>query len=137
MSRSFILWKASYSVGVEHIDNQHKKLLEILNNLYESFTDRSIGKKMETIFEDLFDYTNYHFNTEEELFKKANYPKQEEHIEEHQEFIQKLNKFKSELKEGDYDLTIQLMNFLKNWLVNHISISDQDYASHFRIKGIT
>jgi len=136
MSRVFVLWNNSYSVGVEIIDTQHKKLIDILNKLYESFIDQTVGQRLEEIIGELVDYTDYHFKTEEDLFDQVKYPQKEKHIQEHQEFIQKLDSFKAELSEGKSSLTFQLMNFLRNWLINHIAISDQAYASHFRTKGI-
>lgn len=136
MERVFVLWNNSYSVGIERIDTQHKKLIDILNKLYESFIDQTIGQKLEEIVKELIDYTDYHFKTEEELFEKSDYQEKEKHIEEHQKFIQKVNGFKKELEEKKSSLTFQLMNFLRNWLINHIAISDQAYASHFRTKGI-
>ncbi len=136
MSRLFVLWNESYSVGVDTIDSQHKKLIELLNRLYESFIDQSVGQKLEEVINELVDYTNYHFNTEEELFEQVGYSQKEEHIEEHQKFVKELDGFKKDLQEKKSSLTFQLMNFLRNWLINHIALSDQAYVSHFRTKGI-
>ncbi|NJO89584.1 MAG: hemerythrin family protein [Chloroflexia bacterium] len=136
MTRVFVLWNESYSVGIKLIDEQHKGLINILNKLYESFIDQTVGKMLEEIIRELVDYTKYHFNTEERLFTESNYPDKEKHIIEHQEFVEKVNKFKTDLENGKSSLTFQLMNFLRNWLLNHIAMSDQAYASHFRAKGI-
>ena len=136
MTRIFILWKDSYSVGVKRIDEQHKKLILIINKLYESFVDQTTGQKLKEIINDLVEYTQYHFKTEEELFLESSYPDAENHIQQHQEFIRKISKFKSDLEDGKTSLTFQLMNFLRNWLMNHIAISDQAYAGHFRTKEV-
>lgn len=137
MTRIFILWNESYSVGIKRIDEQHKKLIVILNKLYESFVDQTTGQKLKEIIDELIDYTQYHFKTEEDLFKQSAYPDNDKHIEEHSEFIVKVTRFKTEFEAGKTNLTFQLMNFLRNWLINHIAISDQEYAGHFRSKGVS
>ncbi len=136
MTRVFILWNESYSVGIKRIDEQHKKLVMILNKLYESFVERTTGQKLEEIIDELIEYTQYHFNTEEELFNESTYPDMANHIEEHNGFKEKITKFKAELESGQTSLTFQLMNYLRNWLINHIAVSDQAYAGHFRAKNV-
>lgn len=136
MTRVFVLWNKAYSVGVEKIDDQHRQLIAILNKLYETFIDRTVGQALKEIIDELIDYTDYHFKTEEELFKQSGYPDAEDHIEEHMVFVDRINEFKRELETDSAMLTFQLMNFLRNWLIKHISGSDQEYAEHFRVKGI-
>lgn len=136
MTRIFVLWNESYSVGISRIDTQHKKLIDILNELYESFVDQTTGQKLEHIIEELNDYANYHFKTEEELFDEYAYPDTEKHVKEHQEFLNKITKFSDDLKANKKILTFQLMNFLRNWLLNHICGSDQEYVEHFKFRGL-
>ena len=136
MARAFIIWNESYSVGISKIDVQHKKLIDILNNLYESFVDQTTGQKIELILMDLADYADYHFQTEEELFDEHDYPDKEKHIDEHIEFIQKLVEFNNDFKAGQSSVTFQIMNFLRNWLINHICGSDQAYVGHFKGKDV-
>ncbi len=131
MSRVFILWNESYNVGITTIDTQHKKLVDILNELYESFVDQTSGQKLSGILKELTDYTVYHFGNEEQLFQKHGYPQAKEHLEEHKGFIARINAFSAELNSGKTKLTFQLMNYLKNWLLNHICGSDQAYVSYF------
>jgi hemerythrin len=136
MSRIFILWNESYNIGIGSIDTQHKKLVDILNELYESFVDQTTGQKLHVILKELDDYTVYHFGNEEELFQKHAYPNSEAHIQEHIAFVQKLKEFNAELIEGKASLTFQLMNYLKNWLLGHICGSDQAYVSFFKDKEL-
>ncbi|MDF1549644.1 MAG: bacteriohemerythrin [Bacteroidales bacterium] len=136
MPRVFVLWNKSYSVGIEKIDTQHKKLIDVLNTLYESFVDQTTGQKLEEILHELLSYTDYHFKTEEELFEKYNYPNKDAHIAEHQEFIKRVVGFNEKFSQGKSTLTFQLMNFLRNWLINHICGSDQKYVSHFSENNI-
>jgi len=136
MSRIFILWNESYNVGINRIDTQHKKLIDILNELYESFVDQTSGQKLEIILKELKDYTVYHFGTEEEFLLKHNYPFLEDHIKEHKGFVERIEEFSLELNTGKTKLTFQLMNFLKNWLLSHICGSDQSYAGLLRDKEL-
>jgi hemerythrin-like metal-binding protein len=134
MSRIFILWNELYNIGIQIIDVQHKKLVDILNELYESFVDQTSGQKLNKILDELKDYTVYHFGVEEDLFIKFGYPHSESHLEEHQGFVKRIEEFNLELKEGKTKLTFQLMNFLKNWLLTHICGSDQAYVSFLKDK---
>jgi hemerythrin-like metal-binding protein len=134
MSRIFILWDESYNVGINLIDTQHKKLVDILNSLYESFVDQTTGQKLDFILKELKDYTVYHFGVEEELFIKFQYPHAVSHLEEHKDFVARIEEFNAQLMDGKSKLTFQLMNFLKNWLLNHICGSDQAYVSHLKDK---
>ena len=118
------------------IDQQHQKLVDIINSLYESFVDQTAAHKLGKIIEELIDYSNYHFKTEEELFHKFGYPESESHIAKHNDFIEKINEFAQKFKAGNVNLTYQLMNFLRNWLINHINGDDKDYSGFFRGKNI-
>lgn len=135
MTRLFILWNNSYSVGINTIDNQHKKLVDIINSLYESFVDQTAAQKLEHILNELIDYSQYHFKTEEDLFHDYDYPEKDIHISKHQEFIQKINEFHFKVVHEKINITYQLMNFLRNWLLEHIQSEDQEYSVFLRSKG--
>ena len=135
MTRLFILWDHSYSVGNVTIDTQHQKFISIINELYESFVDQTASQKLERIIADLIDYSKYHFQTEEDLFEKYNYPDKEEHIAKHKEFTLKIEEFKRDFESGKTNLTFQLMNYLRNWLLVHLKYEDQQYAGFLKAKG--
>lgn len=134
MTRIFILWDNSYSVGNKLIDSQHQKFISIINELYESFVDQTVSFNNEKIINELVDYSTYHFKTEEDLFEKHNYPDKEFHKIKHSEFTLKISEFKSEFLNGKINLTFQLMNYLRNWLINHIKSEDQEYAVYIKVK---
>jgi hemerythrin-like metal-binding protein len=134
MTRIFILWDNSYSVGNNVIDTQHQKFISIINELYESFVDQTANQKLDKIFKELVDYSSYHFKTEEELFEKYKYPDKELHNAHHIEFTLKINEFVNEFLNGKVNLTFQLMNYLRNWLLNHIKSEDQEYAAYIKAK---
>ena len=130
----FLKWNKDYSVQVEEIDNQHKKLVEMLNELYVAFMHKEQDKKVEEIITRMVDYTIYHFDTEETYFQELNYEDADEHIAEHEDFKNKLAEFQEKLKKNKSALAIETINFLRGWLVNHIGKNDKKYIDCF-VKG--
>jgi hemerythrin-like metal-binding protein len=132
MTRIFILWDNSLSVGNKIVDEQHMKLIDIINALYESFVDQTASIKLGKIIEELIDYADYHFKTEEELLEKYDYPFKNDHLALHEEFVIKINDFRNKYHEGKSNLTFQIMNFLRNWLLIHIKEEDQKFAVYIK-----
>ncbi len=119
-------WLDKYSVGVQKIDEQHKKLVELLNELASAMAEGKGKTVLESVLKKLIDYTIFHFNDEEKYFDKIDYPEAAEHRVEHVKLIEKVNQFKADFDEGKIGLTIELMRFLKNWLINHIAGTDKE-----------
>ena len=136
MAHVFILWSEKYNTGIKKIDDQHKKLVAILNSLYESFIDRTTNEKIKEVIQEMADYTEYHFAFEEKYFKEFNYENAEEHIKEHQYFIDQVKDFQRSMEEGKVSVTFKLMNFLRSWLIEHINGTDRKYIALFKEKGL-
>lgn len=136
MARVFVLWNEKYNTGIKEIDDQHKVLVKILNRLYESFIDRTTNEKLKEVIQEMSKYTEYHFGVEEKYFKEFNYPNTDEHVAEHQSFIEKIKVFQEDMEEGKVSVTFQLMNFLRSWLIEHINGTDKKYISLFKEKGL-
>ncbi len=133
---AFINWNDSLSVGVEKIDQEHKVLVGIINNLSDAMKQ---GKGKEVIgktVDGLIDYTVDHFKNEEMYFNKFNYPKKTDHIKEHQSFVGKVSEFKEGFATGKLSLSIEVMNFLSDWLQKHIKTTDKKYTALFNEKGL-
>ena len=129
MPKELIKWIEAYSVGIEIIDNQHKELIRLINKLYNLYLNKETDNVFE-IISALQDYTNYHFKTEEKLFKEKNYPKAAEHIKIHNEFITEVNKLAEEYKNNSNVLSIKAMTLLQRWLTNHILVEDKKYIKY-------
>jgi len=127
---------ALYSVGSDKIDAQHQKLVELLNALYEAMSKGKGNDVLGEILNELIDYTVVHFNTEETLFDKYNYPETANHKEEHKNFVNEVSQFKKEFDSGKAMVSIKLMTFLKDWLVKHIKGSDKQYSEFFKEKKV-
>lgn len=133
----FIEWKEAYNININTCDDQHKGLIDIINNLHANM---KMGKGHEVIgdiIEKLVQYTKIHFGTEERFFKDYNYPDTEKHISEHKKFVEKISESKSDLESGRILISVGLLNFLKDWLINHISIEDKKYGPFLISKGVT
>ncbi|MCX6168934.1 MAG: bacteriohemerythrin [Ignavibacteriales bacterium] len=129
-------WSDSYSVGVKDVDLQHKKLVELINNLHDGM---KLGKGKEilgSVLNELVSYTVYHFGFEEKLFEKYGYPETIIHKRQHADLVAQVKKFVEGYNNGGSVLTMDLMNFLKDWLTQHIAGSDKKYTSFFNSKGI-
>jgi hemerythrin-like metal-binding protein len=129
-------WKDNYSVGVKHIDEQHKKLIEMINNLLQAMIMGQGKSSIERIIESMADYTVSHFKTEEDLFDKYEYPETDTHKSKHEDFVKKVIEFKAKYEKGEQRLTVEVFEFLKDWLIQHIVGMDKNYGPFLNSKGI-
>jgi hemerythrin len=136
MREAFFPWKDSYSVNVQEIDVQHKEITNMLNDLYDAFLQKEHETKIGEIIGKLTEYALYHFETEEKYFHQFSFPKMEEHVQEHRNFTEKVKLFRQEYDRNKGALTYKLINFLREWLMNHILISDKEYANCFAENGL-
>lgn len=122
-------WKDSYSIGIETIDNQHKQLFDILNKIYIASEEESDIEVITPLFDALQDYTKYHFDEEEQYFTTLSERSIKHHRNEHQFFIRELEKIKQQsLRIGA--ISLELVFFLNDWLINHIQVEDPKYLDH-------
>ncbi|NMB81985.1 MAG: hemerythrin family protein [Ignavibacteria bacterium] len=133
---SLILWNNGYSVNIKSIDAQHQRLVEMINKLHDAMKKGESNAALSGILNDMAAYTLVHFKTEEELFAKYNYPMQDKHKAEHKAFVGKVSAFIDEFKSGRKTLSIDVMNFLTQWLTKHISGEDKAYTSFLNSKGV-
>lgn len=130
-----INWDEKYSVGVKELDSQHKQLIAILNDLYEAMHKQKTNEVLGQIFSKLVNYTKVHFSTEENYMSQYNYPDLNAQKKEHEAFTQKVINFKSAFDEGRTSFSVSLAAFIKDWLLNHISVSDKKYGPFLNEKG--
>ena len=133
---ALITWSDTYSVQVRQFDDQHKKLIEMVNDLHDAM---KIGKGKEAlgkILKSLIQYTAMHFSSEERLMKQHNYPDYEQHKKEHNQLVMKVQDVQKKYLEGSTILSQEVMNFLKEWLRNHIQGEDKKYGIFFNGIGV-
>lgn len=133
---SLFQWSPDLSVNIVEIDNQHKKLIDLINLLHDSMRMGKGREIMGKVLKDLTEYTVYHFNTEERLFEKHGYTEASRHKREHDDLTKQVMDIKAKFEGGETSITIEVMNFLKEWLNNHIRQSDKRYSSYLNSKGV-
>ena len=127
---AFVQWSDRLSVGVDVIDEQHKKLVSIINKLYDAMKDRKGSGILTEVLSELIEYTKYHFTTEEALMKGNAYPNYQAHKSSHSQLVEKVMDLELDLKAGKIALSVQVFQFLKDWLVNHIQGEDKKYTPY-------
>ncbi len=132
MSIKLIEWTEKFSVGFEDIDKQHKKLIELINKMFEKFLSNQAEEIVKEILDELIEYTQYHFDLEEKYFYLYKYPKAEEHTKIHQNFVAKVLEVKKDLLKNKDDVKYEIYNFLKEWLSDHILGADMEYSKFFK-----
>ncbi|MDA3802612.1 MAG: bacteriohemerythrin [Patescibacteria group bacterium] len=125
------------SVNVEEIDKQHKMFLSILNSLYVVLKKDESEKEISNILKQLISYTNFHFATEERYFDKFNYSLAEEHKKQHNDLKLKVEEFKKRFDLEGAEILFDLIDFLEDWHVEHLSMHDKKYVECFNKNGLT
>jgi hemerythrin len=134
-----INWDDSFSVGVNAIDQQHKKLIERFNHMALSVENHREAHEISLTLDFMIEYTDYHFSTEEKHMNKLGYPGLEAHHTEHENFKDVLNNLLGDFEEEGATRTLaeSINNFMGNWLVNHIKGTDQEFGKFLCDKGLS
>lgn len=129
-------WDESYSVQIEEIDDQHKRLVGMLSDLSEGLEAGKGSEVLGPILSGLIDYTKYHFGTEEKYFAEFGYEGAAEHTRQHQAFVDKVTTFQEQFAQGKALISVQILLFLTEWVMDHIKGSDKDYVACFHANGV-
>lgn len=124
----FYEWTDELSVGVPSIDRQHKVLIALINDLHIAIDSGKGQAQAKYILKKIINYAKAHFIYEEGLFTRHNYIATDEHLQSHRNIEVKLSELEENAKDPSYDLSEDLMTFLKNWLNNHILKEDMGYS---------
>lgn len=131
-----LVWDDKYSVGVLVIDNQHKEMFKTINELIETLEGMPTKEQVDKIIESLVAYKKFHFATEEKYFDEFGYEGSADHMAKHQEFSKKLETLMIESKGDSVDLAFKLVDFLEDWLIDHLMVTDQKYVECFKSHGL-
>ena len=129
-------WEEKYSVGVKLIDDQHKQMFETINILIGTLDSIPTKEKLDEIITRLVVYKKSHFETEENYFNEFNYEFKIEHEAKHLEFNEKLNSLVKECGDDSMKLAFNLVDFLEDWLIEHLMVEDQKYVACFHKNGL-
>lgn len=131
-----LVWEDKYSVGVKLIDDQHKKMFAVINELVEIIASTPTKEQVSHIIESLVQYKKFHFITEEKYFKEFNYEEAEEHIAKHHEFSERLETIQKKFGDDTLGLAFALVDFLEDWLIEHLLVVDHRYVKCFSEHGL-
>ena len=129
-------WKAEYSVNIKEVDDQHKKLIEMINELNDAMGQGKAKDVLGAILGRLVSYAASHFAMEERLLQAHGYEEYQDHKEKHEKMTAKVLELQRQFKDGKAAMTIEVMNFLKNWLDKHILGTDMKYSAFLNSKGV-
>lgn len=133
---AFITWKDSYSVNVKDIDTQHKKLIDMINSLHDSMKEGKGKEAIGGLLKELITYTKNHFAQEEQLFDKYGYFETLVHKRQHQDLVSQVESLQNSYLKGETIMSLDVMEFLKKWLNDHILGSDKKYSAFLNGKGV-
>ena len=121
-------WDETLSVKVAEIDEQHRRWIEIINELHGALLSKDSGGKLtERILGEMLDYASFHFVFEEDYLRKIGFPELGAHRQLHQSFLNAITEKFQEEKRGELVLNTEVMRLLIDWLRDHIINEDRKY----------
>ena len=127
---SIIEWDEKYSVNISELDNQHKEIISILNDIH-NYRFQKKPKKTEEIINLLINYIKLHFSTEEQYLMEHKYPDIQTHKSEHAKFIVKIYEYQEDFLTNESFSTGNLFDFVWDWFTDHVLITDKKYQLYF------
>ena len=132
-----MVWNDRLLTGIAAVDRDHRRLVGIINRLYDAIQEGQGRQQLAGLLEELTDYTQVHFSREERFFALAHYPKAAEHKAEHDAMIEWVKSTRAHFEQGmAVAPALEVMNHLKDWLFDHILGSDQQYVRHLTAHGV-
>ena len=131
-----ITWGPQIETGIQIIDAQHKRLVGIINELNEAMKEDRSNEIMAATMAELVDYTHTHFGTEMRLLSNHGYDHFDEHIREHKIFTDQIEMYRDRVDAGSRSVDVSVMEYLREWLVNHITVSDRAYVPTLQRGGV-
>ncbi len=129
-------WNDLYGVNVSRLDQQHRKLVEMVNDLDDSIRTGNDNMVLKETLKKLLDYTAYHFVYEEKLLKQYDYSDLSRHMEEHNTLLYRVLDLRGRYEAGEGVQASEVLDFLTGWLKNHILNSDKQYGAFLNLKGL-
>ena len=124
----FIKWHDDYNINIPNIDSQHRRLIDLINELAQAKEDKKDSQIHGKILTELVAYTQTHFKEEEDFMKEINYPGLQEHEAQHKILINQVIDVLQNYKRGYTDISDKVLYILNSWLINHILKRDKEIA---------
>jgi hemerythrin len=129
-----ITWSPTYSVGVKLIDEQHRGLLELVNDMFNHVVgdEKAEHEYFKMVIDEAVRYVKVHFQTEEKIMIHTHFPGYMEHKKAHDTFVLNVVKQAREFEANKKITLTEFIRFLKEWILTHIAIMDKQYFTYFR-----
>jgi methyl-accepting chemotaxis protein/hemerythrin len=129
-------WDTSFATGVDKFDNAHKVLFKMVNDLHDAMQQKRSKDVIGQILNGLADYTVSHFAEEERAFAQTRYPDEAQHKQIHKKLVDQVVELQKKFRSGETMLSQDIINFLQDWLINHIKGTDKKYGPHLNKNGV-
>ena len=133
---ALITWSNMLSTGIGEQDNQHKKLIDLINQLNDAMQAGHGADVLGKVLSELVNYTVFHFSYEEKLMAQHKYEDTPAHKAEHAKFVQTVGDFKKKFDSGSAVISVEIMNFLRDWLTSHIMKTDKKLGQSLNKLGV-
>ena len=133
---AFFSWDKSYSVGVQRFDSEHRQLFDIMNQIHDAMRHCKGKEVLASTLQKLIRYTEQHFTGEELIMSQNDYPELSSQIAQHRQFTTKIKDFEAQYRSGAVALSMQLLDYLRDWLTSHIAGADKRYSAFLNAKGV-
>lgn len=131
-----IHWRSSYAINVFQLDQEHKKLVDLINTLYEARKEGQDEAVLRNILSGLIDYTQTHFQHEETEMERLGFPDTEHHKKRHLELKQQVFDLKTMVDQDIEGLSDPVFRFLREWLMEHILEEDKKLGPYLNERGV-
>ncbi len=133
---TLMTWNERYSVGIARIDAEHRKLVDLINELYAAILAGREDSVTGKVLNGLAAYTLSHFATEEGLMKRYAYPGYAPHKVEHDKLVAQVKQLQQELSTGKTKVSQEVLTFLQRWLIGHMLGMDKKYSGFLQAAGV-
>lgn len=131
-----IQWKDEYNLGIASIDEQHQKLIGIINTLSKNISAGLSRGDINSAIVRMEQYVKEHFTYEEKFFELIQFKETEEHVREHRVFLEKTEEFRERAKTDEVTLSVEMLGFLEEWFIHHVQVVDRLYVEEFKKFGV-
>jgi hemerythrin-like metal-binding protein len=133
---ALLTWRKSKSVGVKDLDDQHRGMMRILNELHAAAMKGRVGEVAGPLLGQVSCASREHFSSEEELMEQTRYPGLAEHRAIHQALLAKAAEFLVRHDEGDMTAYVELLYFVRDWFLDHLEREDKKYTVWMNEHGV-
>jgi len=129
-----VVWSNSYSLGIKVIDDQHKGLLDLVNDLFSHATGNEYEERIyfKEVIQEAVQYVKTHFTTEEKILIAGKFPEYAGHKKAHDEFVLTVIQTAKDYEAGKRYTLEKFAYFLKDWILSHIAVMDTQYVQYFK-----